>query len=280
MKTLAISLLVLAGIFAAMLPDARAYTQPASVVDSGGGVSSSAGYENLGSIGQPVVGLSTGAAGSNHAGFIPVLGANGALWPVIAFDPATFTFTFFLGDPAPAGQNLAISNSGASTLEWLVSRNETWLSLVPLNGTGSPNPCLNLFHSGAPLVLTAYPNDDTLFTSWSGACGGNGTCSVTMSADRAVTATFSYVKPAWIEGTTSYHDTLQAAYNAALAGQTIRARQYTFVENLTLGEAKGVTIKGGYALNYVDRPVGNYTLLQGKLTVGKGSLVTDRLTVK
>ena len=30
------------------------YTQPASVVDSGGGVSTSPGYENLGAIGQPI----------------------------------------------------------------------------------------------------------------------------------------------------------------------------------------------------------------------------------
>ena len=362
MKTLAISLLVLAGTFATLSYDAGAYTQPASVVDSGGGVSTSAGYENLSAIGQPVIGLSSGTGGSNHAGFIPVLGANGILWPIIGFDPTTFTFTFFLGDPAPAGQGLNVSNTGGSTLEWLVARTQAWLSLVPLNGTGggtvtvsiltagltpgvyndtititgtgaentgvtipvtltvsptytltltfgsptdpkgggyvtvtnnetappaiitctgTPNPCDNLFHAGAPLVLTAYPNDDSLFTSWSGACSG-GTCSITMSADRSVTATFSYVPPAMIEGVTQPFFSLVDAYNYAklhlLTSAIIKSRVYTFVENLTLTDPINVTIKGGYAPNYVDRP--GYTLLQGKLTVGKGSLVTDRLTVK
>ena len=341
------------------------YTQPASVIDSGGGVSSSPGYENLGSLGQPIVGLSTGTGGSNHAGFIPVLGAYGLLWPIIGFDPASFTFTFYISGPVPAGQGLNLSNTGGSTLEWLISRTQTWLSLTPLSGTGSgsvtvgiltdnfpgggvtpgvyhdtititapgaensgvqipvtltvspsytltvtfgspttpagggyvtitnnettppgiitctgtPNPCKNLFHAGSPLLLTAYPNDDSLFTSWSGACSG-GTCSVTMSGNQDVTATFSYVKPAMVDGATpQYYDTLQEAYNnAPSTGGVIKARKFTFVEALALDKGKQVTIKGGYAPNYADRP--GFTLLQGKLTVGTGSLVTERLTVK
>jgi hypothetical protein len=31
---------------------------------------------------KPIIGLSPGPVGSNHAGFIPVLGANGILWPM------------------------------------------------------------------------------------------------------------------------------------------------------------------------------------------------------
>jgi hypothetical protein len=361
MKTLAISLLVLAGTFATLSYDAGAYTQPASVVDSGGGVSTSAGYENLAAIGQPIVGLSSGTGGSNHAGFIPVLGGTGGLYPIISFDPATFTFTFLCDGTPPAGQGLTITNSGGSTLEWLVARTQAWLSLVPLNGsgggtvsvsilttgltpgvytdtititapgaensgvtipvtltvtsytltltfgsptapagggyvtianhktdppvivtcTGTPNPCLNSYCAGAPLELTAYPNNDSLFNSWSG-CDTSGPCSVTMSSARSVTATFSYVPPAMIEGVTQPFFSLVDAYNYAklhlLTSVIIKSRVYTFVENLTLTDPINVTLKGGYAPNYVDRP--GYTLLQGKLTVGKGSLVTDRLTVK
>jgi hypothetical protein len=338
---------------------AFAYTQPASVMDSGGGVSTSPGYENLGSIGQPIIGLSTGPVGSNHAGFIPVLGAYGILWPIIGFDPATFTFTFFFGEPAPSGQALNLSNTGGSTLEWLVARTQGWLTLTPLSGigqgsvtvgvvttaltpgvytdtitisatgaensgvtipvtltvhpdytltltfaspttpagggyitvlnaqaipplitcTGSPNPCTNLHHEGATLELTAYPNDDSLFAGWSGACSSANTkCYLVMDSVKGVTATFNFVKPAMIEGTTQYYDSLQLAYNAALTGQTIRARKFTFAENLTLDQAKAVTVKGGYAADYVTQP--GYSLLRGKLIVGKGSLVTERLTVK
>lgn len=340
---------------------AGAYTQPASVVDSGGGVSSSTGYENLASIGQPIIGLSPGPVGSNHAGFIPVLGAYGLLYPIIGFDPATFTFTFYIGEPAPVGQGLNLTNSGGSILEWTVARTQAWLTLSPLSGTGpapvtvginssapdllpgvyhdtitisasgaensgvtipvtltvgqdytltvtfaSPttpagggtvafnpappvgaatctgNPCERSYHSGTLVTLTAYGDSNSIFNSWSGACSG-GLCSVTMSADRAVTATFSYVPPAWIEGTTQYFSSLVDAYTYAklnlLTNVVIRSRVYTFGENLTLTDPIiNVTLRGGYAPNYVDRP--GYTLLQGKLTVGKGSMVTDRLTVK
>jgi hypothetical protein len=336
------------------------YTQPASVVDSGGGVSSSPGYENLGAIGQPIVGLSTGAGGSNHAGFIPVLGASGILWPIIGFDPANFTFTFFIGEPAPAAQGLNLTNTGGSTLEWHVTRTSLWLTLTPLSGTGpgsvtvgilttgltpgvypdtitisatgaenngvtipvtltvsptyeltltfaspttpagggyvtvtnnetappaiitctgTPNPCKNFFHAGAPLVLKAYPNDDSLLTSWSGACSG-GTCSVTMSANRDVTATFSYVKPVMIDGATpQYYNTLREAYDAASTiGQVvIKARKFVFDTELKLDLVKNIKILGGYDASFATQS--GYTLLP-KLTVGKGSLVTDRLTVK
>jgi hypothetical protein len=336
------------------VPASAIYTQPASVMDSGGGVSTSPGYENLGAIGQPIIGLSPGPVGSNHAGFIPVLGAYGLLWPIIGFDPASFTFTFYLGEPDPAGQGLNISNSGGSTLEWIVTRTAPWLSLIPLTGTNSGSvtvgiltagltpgvyndtifinadgaensgatipvtltvgqdytltvhfdspttpkggghvvfnpvppigsatctgePCTPKFHSGTPVTVTAYPNDDSLFSSWSGDCSG-GACSVTMSANRDVTATFGYVPPAMIEGTNQYYASLQKAYNEALTGQTIRARKFTFKEDLSLNLVKNVKIRGGYDTSYVTQT--GFTLLQGKLTVGKGSLVTERLTVK
>ena len=58
----------------------------------------------------------------------------------------------------------------------------------------------------------------------------------------------------------------------------IKSRVYTFGEHLNLTDLINVTIKGGYAPNYVDR-LGD-TLLQGELTRGRGSLVTDRLGVK
>jgi len=335
------------------------YTIPASVIDAGGGIGTSPGYENLGAIGQPIIGLSPGPVGSNDAGFIPVLGAYGLLWPVIGFDPASFTFTFVIGDSPPVGQGLNVTNSGSSVMEWNVQRTSAWLSLVPLNGTGagsvtvgiltsgltpgvyhdtitisatgaensgitipvtltvgqdytltvtfaSPttpagggtvafnpappigaatctgNPCVRNYNPGTPVTLTTYGDGNSLFDTWSGACSG-GTCSVTMSADRAVTATFSYVPPIKIDGTPpQYFTSFLQAYSYVKANflttVVLKTREFTFVENLNQTDLLTVTIKGGYAPNYVDRP--GYTLLQGKLTVGKGSLVADRLTVK
>ena len=313
----------------AAAPAIAIISQPATVIDSGGGISNSPQYENLSAIGQPVVGLSTGAGGSNHAGFIPVLGANGLLWPVIGFDPATITFTFFVSYPAPDSQNLSITNKGSSTLEWQVARTQAWLSLTPLNGSipgsgavsvsiipanlpggvvpgiyadtititgtgadnsdttipvtltvtqgytltvtfGTPAPpilpgsgmvylnpqppmgdafcsppdlCQRTYPDGMPVTLSAIPDGNSQ-ASWSGDCKG-GACSVTMDKDHVVTATFSFIQPAMIVGNPNYYTSLQAAYKDALPGQTIKARQYTFVENLILDQARGGQHQGG-----------------------------------
>jgi Viral BACON domain len=349
---LAVSFLLLVGTLI-VLPDGVASTQAASVISSGGN-SSSMGYENLSVIGQPIVGLSTGSGGSNHAGFIPVLGGNGILWPIIGFDPATFSFTFSYGASSPASQGLTLANRGGSSLEWVVARTHAWLNLTPLSGTGtgsvtvsiltagltpgiytdtitigavgaendgitipvtltvsedhiltvtfasatvpaggggvlfnppplsgsancSGTPCQRSFHSGTFVTLSAYGDGNSLFDSWSGSCSG-GSCAVTVDNDLNVVATFNYSKPAMIEGTAQYFDSLQAACNGAQNGQTVRARQFTFAESLTLDQTKRVIIKGGYSPNYQDRP--GYTLLRGKLTAEKGSLLTDRLTVQ
>lgn len=41
-----------------------------------------------------------------------------------------------------------------------------------------------------PVTLTAVPDGDSAFMGWSGACSGTGSCQVTMSIARSVTATF------------------------------------------------------------------------------------------
>ena len=52
--------------------------------------------------------------------------------------------------------------------------------------------CTFTFLQGADLVsLTATPDNGWSFSGWSGACTGTGTCSVSMDAAKAVTATFA-----------------------------------------------------------------------------------------
>lgn len=51
--------------------------------------------------------------------------------------------------------------------------------------------CTETYNYGTSVTLTAAPSVSSLFTGWSGACTGTGTCTVTMDAVKAVTATFN-----------------------------------------------------------------------------------------
>lgn len=58
-------------------------------------------------------------------------------------------------------------------------------------GVDCGTSCSANFASGTPVTLNATPTGSGIFTGWSGACSGTGTCSIVMSAARSVTATFA-----------------------------------------------------------------------------------------
>ncbi len=70
-------------------------------------------------------------------------------------------------------------------------------------------------------------------------------------------------------GTT--YSSLQAAHDAAIAGDTILSHALTFTENLTI--AKTITFDGGYNCDYASH-VGR-TTLTGNLTVGAGTFTLN-----
>jgi hypothetical protein len=51
--------------------------------------------------------------------------------------------------------------------------------------------CSATYSSGTPVIVTATPNATSTFAGWSGACTGTGTCSVTMTSAKTLTATFN-----------------------------------------------------------------------------------------
>lgn len=69
------------------------------------------------------------------------------------------------------------------------------------NGTVSSNPagiscgatCAANFDGGTSVTLTATPSAGYSFSGWGGACSGSGGCTVSMSAAKSVTASFSPV---------------------------------------------------------------------------------------
>ena len=60
-------------------------------------------------------------------------------------------------------------------------------------GTINPSAGTHTYSEGAVFAVTATPNTGYTFTSWGGACSGSGSCSVTMDADKTVTANFTAV---------------------------------------------------------------------------------------
>ena len=56
------------------------------------------------------------------------------------------------------------------------------------------NKCYGVYAQGATVTLTAKANSGSAFTSWGGACAGNlATCTVSMGAEKTVTALFTTV---------------------------------------------------------------------------------------
>jgi endoglucanase len=59
------------------------------------------------------------------------------------------------------------------------------------SGIACGSTCSASFSGGTSVTLTASPASGSTFAGWSGACTGTGTCTVSMTAARSVTATFN-----------------------------------------------------------------------------------------
>jgi hypothetical protein len=127
------------------------------------------------------------------------------------------------------------------------------------------------FIGGTPVTLFATPEAGSQFSGWSGACTGSGDCTLTMDANKTVTATFNLLPNVRIEGTLVF-------YSFSTNG-VIQARNITFTENLLLGRPVSVFFEGGYFEGFLTPPAG-FSVLSGQLTIGAGSLIVDRLVIR
>lgn len=148
-------------------PALAAYTQEASTFSAGGGVSTSAGHENLGVIGQSgIVGSSSGGSYIANHGFLSVLGDGfKILYPVISATQGTLTFSLMTG--TSGNQPLGISNSGGSSLNWTVSKGSDPGNVFGFTpASGSNNGTVTVTANAAGLTPGTYSN--TLIISGAG----------------------------------------------------------------------------------------------------------------
>jgi hypothetical protein len=139
--------------------------------------------------------------------------------------------------------------------------------------------CAGQFGYGDQVTLHAEPLYSR-FTGWSGDCSGTGDCPLTMVSDRNVIASFvrDTEHMARIADTESYFPTLQAAYDSAPSGGTVKAWGTAFEEDLDCDLDKGGTIIGGYDTGYDNNH--GLTLLIGTVTVSAGYLIVENLMIR
>ena len=108
--------------------------------------------------------------------------------------------------------------------------------------------CSNSYTSDTVVTLTAVPTTGSTFAGWSGGvCSGTGTCQVTMSAARSVTATFDQCSglACGIDGNLTW-----GTYNSRRAGVFYNQTQYISGTNGTSAARSGSTPNNGYTCIY------------------------------
>jgi hypothetical protein len=157
------------------------------------------------------------------------------------------------------------------------------LNSSPSGITCESGTCVSPIVIGSSLILYATPTYSSTklsyFSGWSGACNsksGN-SCTVDMTANKSVTASFTSLNPVKIVNGASY-TSLQSAYGVATSSNSILAQAVTLSGNFTANSNKTVTLNGGFNANYSG--TSGYTEMAGTLSLAKGTLIVDKLVIK
>jgi hypothetical protein len=156
-------------------------------------------------------------------------------------------------------------------------------SVTP-TGAGSISPDCSVmcwYDSGTMAILTANENSGFSFIDWIGCdSASNNICTVTMNADKNVTASYSglvCLEPARIAGTTPvYYPTFLEAYNASNADDIIEIQSISISGDLTI--EKSVIIKGGFNCDY--SAINGTTVLNGNMTISDGIVTIENVQIQ
>jgi len=210
-------------------------------------------------------------------------------WPTAP--PTQYVFTSFGEKTLYAFARDAAGNVRTSAAAQIIITQTRTLT-VSVTGTGGGSVtsvpagisctygnCTDSFPENSDVALYQVPDIDSTFGGWTVDCTGNGECAVNMATDKNVTASFILAPLLMIYPSTPYNS-LQEAYTSAASGSIIMARVSTTALSggLNMNKPISIVLRGGYSASYATQS--GYTNLEGTLTIGAGSLVVDRLTIK
>jgi hypothetical protein len=134
------------------------------------------------------------------SGTCPATFPTGTVVTLTATPDATSSFAGWAGVDSAAGSTGTVTMSADRSVTATFTRLTFVLNVTRVgSGTVTSTPagiscgstCSASYVAGTPVSLTAVPGGGSVFTGWSGACAGTGTCFLSMSNSKAVTATFS-----------------------------------------------------------------------------------------
>ncbi|MDH4027250.1 MAG: hypothetical protein OEU95_00270, partial [Nitrospirota bacterium] len=148
-------------------------------------------------------------------------------------------------------------------------------------GHGSMTPDCSggcLYDSGTVVVLTAEEDNGYPFSNWLGCDAPSGnTCTITVDADRSVTAAFDSCQYP-VRTSSYYYSVFQDAYDDAVPGDTIQSRNMDFFEDIFIDLNKPVTITGGYDCDYT--AVTGRTTINGNMITSSGMVIIQNGTIE
>ena len=214
----------------------RAGTGTGTVTSSPAGINCGATCSASYASGTVVTLSAAAASGSTFAGWSGACSGTGACQVTMSAARAV-TATFNVS--APTNHVLTVTRAGTGT---------GTVTSSPA-GINCGTTCSASYASGTVVTLSAAAASGSTFAGWSGACSGTGACQVTMSAARAVTATFTSIPPPGFVLTVTRAGTGTGTVTSAPAGISCGATcSATYaagtVVTLTASPAGGSTFTG------------------------------------
>jgi Subtilase family/Viral BACON domain len=131
--------------------------------------------------------------------------------PTIGVNPPSLSFSATAGGSNPAGQSLAISNTGAGTLNWTASANQTWLSVSPASGTAPSTTTVSVNITG----LAAGTYNGAITISATGATNTPVTVPVTLTVSSGGGSQQLLLNPGFESGNVNWTATAGVITNSA-----------------------------------------------------------------